>query len=102
MDACGPVEAACRAELRWIGHALHAASPDEDFVALSVESEEIDPTHSGWRAIVLEMAWGRDRRAGMTPRERAAFNAGIEAVRQIVFTHAGAIEAGVGLKVVGA
>ena len=52
-----PVGTACRAELRRIGHALHAANPDEDFVALSVEIAEMDPTHSGWRAIVLEMAW---------------------------------------------
>lgn len=48
---------ACRAELRRIGHALHAANPDEDFAALSVEIAEMDPSHAGWRAIVLEMAW---------------------------------------------
>jgi len=52
-----PVGTACRAELRRIGHALHAANPDEDFVALSVEIAEMDPSHAGWRAIVLEMAW---------------------------------------------
>lgn len=52
-----PIGAACRAELRRIGHALHAAKPGEDFVALSVEIAEMDPMHSGWRAIVLEMAW---------------------------------------------
>jgi len=31
--------------------------PDEDSVALSVEIAEMDPTHAGWRAMVLEMAW---------------------------------------------
>lgn len=55
--AADPIGTACRAELRRIGHALHAANPDQDFVALSVEIAEMDPTHSGWRAIVLEMAW---------------------------------------------
>lgn len=60
--AADPIGTACRAELRRIGHALHAANPDEDFAALSVEIAEMDPTHSGWRAIVLEMAWaGIDR-----------------------------------------
>lgn len=52
-----PIGTACRAELRRIGHALHAANPGEDFVALQVEIAEMDPTHAGWRAIVLEMAW---------------------------------------------
>ncbi len=55
--AIDPVGTACRAELRRIGHALHAANPGEDFTALEVEIAEMDPTHSGWRAIVLEMAW---------------------------------------------
>lgn len=52
-----PAGTACRAELRRIGHALHAANPGEDFTALTVEIAELDPTHAGWRAIVLEMAW---------------------------------------------
>ena len=52
-----PVGASCRAELRRIGRALHAANPAEDMAALSVEIAERDPTHAGWRAIVLEMAW---------------------------------------------
>lgn len=55
--AADPVGTACRAELRRIGHAVHAANPDEDFVALSVEIAEMDPSHAGWRAIVLEVAW---------------------------------------------
>lgn len=55
--AADPIGTACRAELRRIGHALHAANPGEDFVTLQVEIAEMDPTHSGWRAIVLEMAW---------------------------------------------
>ena len=45
------------AELRRIGHALHAANSHKDFAALEVEIAEMDPTHAGWRAIVLEMAW---------------------------------------------
>lgn len=52
-----PIGTACRAELRRIGHALHAASPGEDFVALSVEVAEMDPTHADWRAMALETAW---------------------------------------------
>ena len=63
MDACGPVEAACRAELRRIGHALHATNPAADFVALSVEIAEMDPTHAGWRAMALETAWAGIGRA---------------------------------------
>jgi hypothetical protein len=55
--AVDPIGTACRAELRRIGHALHAANSGEDFVALSVEIAETDPTHAGWRAMVLEMAW---------------------------------------------
>ncbi|MCJ2054788.1 hypothetical protein [Methylobacterium sp. J-070] len=55
--AVDPVGTACRAELRRISHALHAANPNEDFTALEVEIVEMDPTHAGWRAIVLEMAW---------------------------------------------
>jgi len=55
--AADPIGTACRAELRRIGHALHAANPDEDIAALEVEIAEMDPTHAGWRAIVLEMAW---------------------------------------------
>ncbi|MCJ2136648.1 hypothetical protein MKK69_21800 [Methylobacterium sp. J-026] len=55
--AADPIGAACRAELRRIGHALRAANPHEDFVALEVEIAEMDPTHAGWRAMVLEMAW---------------------------------------------
>ncbi|QGY03584.1 hypothetical protein MMSR116_18080 [Methylobacterium mesophilicum SR1.6/6] len=55
--ATDPIGTACRAELRRIGHALHAANPDEDLAALGVEIAEMDPTHAGWRAIVLEMAW---------------------------------------------
>ncbi|WP_342111622.1 hypothetical protein [Methylobacterium sp. SI9] len=58
-----PVGTACRAELRRIGHALHAANPEEDFAALEVEIAEMDPTHAGWRAIVLEMAWAGIGRA---------------------------------------
>ena len=52
-----PIGTACRAELRRIGHALYAANPDADFTALSVDIAEMDPTHAGWRAIVLESAW---------------------------------------------
>lgn len=52
-----PIGTACRAELRRIGHALHAANPGEDFTALTVEIAEMDPSHAGWRAIVLESAW---------------------------------------------
>ncbi|MGH1592380.1 hypothetical protein ACRBEV_33215 (plasmid) [Methylobacterium phyllosphaerae] len=52
-----PIGTACRAELRRIGHALHAACPCEDFVALSVEVAEMDPTHADWRAMALETAW---------------------------------------------
>lgn len=55
--AADPIGIACRAELRRIGHALRAGNPDEDFAALSVEIAEMDPSHAGWRAIVLEMAW---------------------------------------------
>ena len=55
--AADPVGTACRAELRRIGHALHAASPDEDFVTLSVEVAEMDPSHADWRAMALEAAW---------------------------------------------
>ncbi|MCJ2117136.1 hypothetical protein MKK65_11275 [Methylobacterium sp. J-001] len=55
--AADPIGTACRAELRRIGHALRAANPSEDFTALEVEIAEMDPTHAGWRAIVLEMAW---------------------------------------------
>ncbi|MBE7245309.1 MAG: hypothetical protein INR63_10165 [Actinomycetospora chiangmaiensis] len=62
--ATDPVGTACRAELRRIGHALHAANPDEDFAALEVEIAEMDPTHAGWRAIVLEMAWHGIGRTG--------------------------------------
>ncbi|KQS65042.1 hypothetical protein ASG32_31015 [Methylobacterium sp. Leaf361] len=61
--AADPVGTACRATLRRLGHALHAANPDEDFVALSVEVAEMDPTHTNWRARALETAWrgiGRD------------------------------------------
>ena len=52
-----PIGTACRAELRRIGHALHAADPEADFMALTVEIAEMDPTHADWRAIVLESAW---------------------------------------------
>ncbi|MGU3341619.1 hypothetical protein ACLBXJ_26780 [Methylobacterium mesophilicum] len=52
-----PIGTACRAELRRIGHALHAANPGEDFVALSVEIAEMDPSHADWRAMALETAW---------------------------------------------
>jgi hypothetical protein len=55
--AADPIGTACRAELRRIGHALHAANPDEDFTALSVEIAELDPTHADWRAMALETAW---------------------------------------------
>ncbi|MCJ2086321.1 hypothetical protein MKK88_09990 [Methylobacterium sp. E-005] len=55
--AADPVGTPCRAELRRIGHALHAANSHKDFAALEVEIAEMDPTHAGWRAIVLEMAW---------------------------------------------
>lgn len=55
--ATDPVGTACRAELRRIGHALHAANPGEDFVALSVEIAEMDPSHADWRAMALETAW---------------------------------------------
>lgn len=55
--ATNPVGTACRAELRRIGDALHAANPAEGMAALSVEIAEMGPTHAGWRAIVLEMAW---------------------------------------------
>ncbi|GJE14269.1 hypothetical protein FOHLNKBM_5342 [Methylobacterium longum] len=55
--AADPVGTACRAELRRISHARHAANPCEDFAALSVKIAEMDPTHSGWRAMVLEIAW---------------------------------------------
>ncbi|MCJ2067562.1 hypothetical protein MKK75_01880 [Methylobacterium sp. J-030] len=55
--AVDPIGTACRAELRRIGHALHAANPHEVFTALEVEIAEMDPSHAGWRAIVLEMAW---------------------------------------------
>ena len=36
---------------------MHAANPAEDMAALSVEIAEMDMSHAGWRAIVLEMAW---------------------------------------------
>ena len=52
-----PIGTACRSELRRFGHALHAANPGEDFVALSVEIAEMDPTHADWRAMALETAW---------------------------------------------
>lgn len=55
--AADPIGTACRAELRRIGHALHAANPSEDMVALSVEIAEMDPTHADWRAMALEAAW---------------------------------------------
>jgi hypothetical protein len=55
--ATDPVGTACRAELRRIGHALRAANPGKDFVALEAEIAEMDMSHAGWRAIVLEMAW---------------------------------------------
>ncbi|MDP4026326.1 hypothetical protein Q8W71_27255 [Methylobacterium sp. NEAU 140] len=55
--AADPVDTACRADLCRIGHVLHAANPNEDFVALTVEVAKMDPTHAGWRSIVLEMAW---------------------------------------------
>ena len=55
--ATDPAGTACRAELRRIGHALHAANSHQDFAALEVEIAEMDPTHAGWRALVLEMAW---------------------------------------------
>ena len=61
LDVAGltadPIGTACRTDLRRIGHALHAANPDEDFVALSVEIAEMDPTHADWRAMALETAW---------------------------------------------
>ena len=57
VGATEPIGTACRAELRRIGHALHAANPHEDFAALEVEIAEMDPTHADWRAIILEMAW---------------------------------------------
>ena len=65
--ASDPIGTACRAELRRIGHALHAANPDEDFAALEVEIAEMDPTHAGWRAIVLEMAWAGIGRPATDP-----------------------------------
>jgi hypothetical protein len=58
-----PVSTACRAELRRIGHALHAANPDADLVALSVEIAEQDPSHADWRAMALETAWAGIGRA---------------------------------------
>ncbi|TXN00490.1 hypothetical protein FV242_21890 [Methylobacterium sp. WL64] len=66
-----PIGTACRAELRRIGHALHATNPDEDFVALQVEIAEADMSHAGWRAIVLEMAWHGIGEAEATPAEPA-------------------------------
>ena len=55
--ATDPIGTACRAELRRIGHALHAANPGEDFVALSVEIAEMDMSHADWRGMALETAW---------------------------------------------
>ncbi len=55
--AVHPIGTPCRAELSRIGHALHAANLEEDFVELQVEIAEMDPSHAGRRAIVLEMAW---------------------------------------------
>ncbi|MCJ2063256.1 hypothetical protein MKK63_11095 [Methylobacterium sp. J-088] len=61
--AADPIGTACRAELRRIGHALHAANPHADFTALSVEIAEIDPSHADWRAMALETAWAGIGRA---------------------------------------
>ena len=55
--ATDPIVTACRAELRRIGHALHAGNPSEDFVTLSVDIAEMNPTHADWRAMALETAW---------------------------------------------
>lgn len=55
--AADPISTACRAELRRIGHALHAANPAEDMAALSVEIAEMDMSHADWRASALETAW---------------------------------------------
>lgn len=55
--ASDPIGTACRAELRRIGHALHAANPAEDMAALSVEIAEMDMSHADWRASALETAW---------------------------------------------
>lgn len=73
--AADPVGTACRAELRRIGRALHAANPGEDFTALTVEIAEMDPSHAGWRAIVLETAWHGIERAAM--RTQAAIGDGV-------------------------
>lgn len=55
--AADPIGTACRAELRRIGHALHAADPARDLTAIAVDLAEMDMTHADWRAIVLETAW---------------------------------------------
>ena len=52
-----PIGTACRAELRRIGHAVYAAGGLAALHEAEIELAEMDPTHSGWRAIVLETAW---------------------------------------------
>lgn len=53
-----PIGTACRAELRRLGHSIHAAGGIDALDEAIVHIAEMDMSHADWRAIVLETAWG--------------------------------------------
>lgn len=52
-----PIGTACRAELRRIGHAIHAAGGSEALNAAMITIAQMDMTHADWRTIVLKSVW---------------------------------------------
>ena len=52
-----PIGTACRAELRRIGDAIHAAGGSDALSAARISVAEMDMTHADWRAIVLKSVW---------------------------------------------
>jgi len=52
-----PIGTACRAELRRIGNAIHAAGGSDALGAAMISVAQMDLTHADWRAIVLKSVW---------------------------------------------
>jgi hypothetical protein len=52
-----PIGTACRAELRRIGNAIHAAGGSDALSAAMISLAGMDLPHADWRTIVLESVW---------------------------------------------
>jgi hypothetical protein len=52
-----PIGTACRAELRRIGDAIHAAGGSEALDVAMITIAQLDMTHADWRTIVLKSVW---------------------------------------------